>query len=139
MAKAADNERKVLKRFLLGFYKARNRQKALRERRLKIRAETFRDHSAALAEIDAKISSQQLEAEKTALQIMAVIDYLPPNSIEREIVEHRHIDCKTWAQVQKAVFLTPSPCFERYGKALDALLAIAAVREIIGLPPIERS
>lgn len=65
---------------------------------------------------------------------MEILDFLPQGSTERTIMELRHIDCKTWTQVQRAVFLTPSPCYERYNKGLDALLGIDKVRSMVGLP-----
>lgn len=126
----AANERRILKKFLQRYYRAKKQQEALQERLQRMRLE-FRDGEAS--EIKARLKEQKKEAKKYTLQIMEILDFLPQGSTERTIMELRHIDCKTWTQVQRAVFLTPSPCYERYNKGLDALLKIAKVRTMIGL------
>lgn len=126
----AANERRILKKFLQRYYRAKKQQETLQERLQRMRLE-FRDGEAS--EIEARLKKQKKEAKKYTLQIMEILDFLPQGSTERTIMELRHIDCKTWTQVQRAVFLTPSPCYERYNKGLDALLKIAKVRTMIGL------
>lgn len=126
----AANERRILKKFLQRYYRAKKQQETLQERLQRMRLE-FRDGEAS--EIEARLKEQKKEAQKYTLQIMEILDFLPQGSTERTIMELRHIDCKTWTQVQRAVFLTPSPCYERYNKGLDALLKITKVRTMIGL------
>ena len=85
------------------------------------------------AEIEAKIKAQKQQAHKSVAQIMEIIELLPQGSTERTVLELRHIDCRTWTQIQRAVYLTSSPCYERYNKGLDMLLVKNKVRKIIGL------
>ena len=127
----AASERRILKKFLQRYYRMRKQQETLQARLQRMRSE-FRDNESS--EIEAKLRAQKREAKKSTLQIMEILDSLPQGSTERTIMELRHIDCKTWTQVQRAVFLTPSPCYERYNKGLDALLGIDKVRSMVGLP-----
>lgn len=127
----AVSERRILKKFLQRYYRMRKQQETLQARLQRMRSE-FRDNEST--EIEAKLRTQKREAKKSTLQIMEILDFLPQGSTERTIMELRHIDCKTWTQVQRAVFLTPSPCYERYNKGLDALLGIDKVRSMVGLP-----
>lgn len=127
----AVSERRILKKFLQRYYRMRKQQETLQARLQRMRSE-FRDNEST--EIEAKLRTQKREAKKSTLQIMEILDFLPQGSTERTIMELRHIDCKTWTQVQRAAFLTPSPCYERYNKGLDALLGIDKVRSMVGLP-----
>lgn len=127
----AVSERRILKKFLQRYYRMRKQQETLQARLQRMRSE-FRDNEST--EIEAKLRTPKREAKKSTLQIMEILDFLPQGSTERTIMELRHIDCKTWTQVQRAVFLTPSPCYERYNKGLDALLGIDKVRSMVGLP-----
>ena len=129
----AINERRILKKFLQRYYRIRKQQETIQTRLQRVRRE-FRDEAEKPSEIEAKIEAQKQEAKKSTLQIMEILDFLPQGSTERTIMELRHIDCKTWTQVQRAVFLTASPCYERYNKGLDALLGNTEVRNIVGLP-----
>lgn len=125
------NERQVLKKFLARYYKAKKQQSILQERFIRMRSEF--DSETKHSEIEARIKAQKEQAEKSVHQIMEILDILPQGAIERTIMELRHIDCKTWTQIQRTVFLTSSPCYERYNKGLDMLLAESKVRKIIGL------
>ena len=60
--------------------------------------------------------------------VLDILDFLPAESTERDILEHRHIDCKTWSEICNLVHMTKSPCFEHYNRALDKLLTYAKVR-----------
>lgn len=127
----AASERRILKKYLQRYYRTRKQQETLQARLQRLRQE-FRDGESS--EIEARLKAQKQEAKNSTLQIMEILDFLPQGSTERTIMELRHIDCKTWAQVQRAVFLTPSPCYERYNKGLDSLLGNTKVRTMIGLP-----
>lgn len=125
------NERQILKKFLARYYKAKKQQSILQERLIRMRSEF--DNETKHSEIEARIKSQKQQAQKSIRQIIEILDILPHGSTERTIMELRHIDCKTWTQIQRTVFLTSSPCYERYNKGLDMLLAESKVRKIIGL------
>ncbi len=59
---------------------------------------------------------------KAVLRVMDMIDLLPQNSMERTVVELRHIDCKGWDQIAREVYLSRSAVFNYYNAALDLLL-----------------
>ena len=122
------NERQVLKKFLARYCKAKKQQRILQDRLVRIRSEF--GNETKHSEIEARIKDQKEQAEKSVHQIMEILDILPQGSIERTIMELRHIDCKTWKQIQIAVFLTSSPCYVYYNKGLDTLLAESKVRKI---------
>lgn len=125
------NERQILKKFLARYYKAKEQQGILQQRLVRMRSEFGNGHKCA--DIEARIKAQKQQAQKSVTQIMEIIELLPQGSAERTIMELRHIDCKTWTQIQRAVYLTSSPCYERYNRGLDILLTHKKVRKIIGL------
>lgn len=84
-----------------------------------------------IADIEDRIQKQiEIEA-KSVIAIMDVIEFLPADTIERDILEFRHIDCKPWDKIMDCVHLSRSPCFEYYNKALDKLLTYKKVRRIL--------
>lgn len=127
--------RRILKRYLSRYFMAKKQSAALQKR--------LQDFSNALSatgeaspspsEIEARIQAQAKEAERSVLEIMDVLKFLPPNSTERIILELRHLDCKAWRDICKTVYLTASPCYAHYNKGLDLLLSEPEVRHIIGL------
>ena len=129
--KGKKTERQILKKFLARYYKAKKQQAILQERHTRMRSEF--GSGSRRTDIDARMKAQKQQAQKSVRQIMEILDFLPQGSTERTIMELRHIDCKTWTQIQRAVFLTSSPCYERYNKGLDMLLEESRVRKIIGL------
>lgn len=122
------SERRVLKKYLTRFFRAKEKQKTLQQRATAIRA----DLGEASA-LEARVQAQAKAAERSALEIMDILDLLPEDAIERTILELRHLDCKPWREINRTVYLTASPCFEYYNKGLDALLSIEQVRQILGL------
>ena len=63
---------------------------------------------------------------------MDTLDFLPPDSTEKYIMELRHIDCMSWADIQRTTHLTRSPCYDYYNKGLDRLLTYGKVIEQLG-------
>lgn len=122
------SERRVLKKYLTRFFKAKEKQKTLQRR-----AEAIRADLGEASALEARVQAQARAAERSALEIMDILDLLPEDAIERTILELRHLDCKPWREINRTVYLTASPCFEYYNKGLDALLSIEQVRQILGL------
>lgn len=129
--------RTLLKRFLSQYFRAKDKQAALRKRLSSLQAELNSPGGAQPAQsgITCKIADiedrirKQIEIEtKSVIAIMDVIEFLPADSIERDILEYRHIDCKSWDKIMGCVHLTRSPCFEYYNKALDRLLTYKKVQ-----------
>lgn len=130
-------ERRILKKYLGRYYRARKQQAILQDRlqRLKreIHPEAEGDDALSPSEIEARIQAQAEAVKKSVLEVMDIIAFLPPNSTERLIMELRHLDCKPWEKIQDTVYLTATPCYTHYNKALDTLLEKPEVRRIIGL------
>lgn len=148
-----DTERYILKRYLSQYYRAKQRQRILEARLHEIRAEiqnpSIRSSSgdglptgshvssgaAALtfreAEIEDRIQRQKENEAAAILNIMDILDFLPPDSMEKNILELRHIDCMSWNAITRAVHLTRSPCNEYYNRGLDRLLTFKKVHTIL--------
>mgnify|MGYP002508885312 CR=1 FL=1 len=63
--------------------------------------------------------AQREEMAMAVLRVMDMIDLLPQNSMERTVVELRHIDCKGWEQIAREVYMSRSAVFNYYNAALD--------------------
>lgn len=59
---------------------------------------------------------------KAVLHVMDLIDLLPQNSIERTVVEMRHIGCKPWDKIAREIYMSRSAVFNYYNAAMDKLL-----------------
>ena len=119
------DERRKLKQFLTRYYRSKERQAILQDRLAKLRHDLQRHGNVAtteIAEIEARINRQAERDGKIILEIMDVLDLLPDGSTERTILELRHIDCKPWTEIQRAVHFTRTPCFDYYNRGLDKLL-----------------
>ena len=121
-------ERRVLKKYLTRFFRAKEKQKTLQQRAAAIRA----DLGEASA-LEARVQAQAKAAERSALEIMDILDLLPEDATGRTILELRHLDCKPWREINRTVYLTASPCFEYYNRGLDTLLSMEQVRKTLGL------
>lgn len=131
------NERRILRKYLARYYRAKDKRSILQGRLRALRNDLpdkggFMPPSS-VPEIEAKIRRQTEAAEKSVLEIIEILELLPAESTERTILELRHIDCKTWEKIYKAVYLTRTPCFKYYNKGLDTLLGMNKVRRILGL------
>ena len=122
-------ERRVLKKYLTRFFRAKEKQKTLQQRAAAIRADL-----GEASTLEARVQAQAKAAERSALEIMDILDLLPEDATERTILELRHLDCKPWREINRTVYLTASPCFEYYNRGLDTLLSMEQVRKTLGLP-----
>lgn len=127
--KNRSNERNSLKQYLSRYYKAKEQRAILQDRLRLLQREM---HEAAdTSRIEARIAKQAAREGEIVLEIMDIIDLLPPESTERTILELRHIDCKPWKDIHKAVHLTRSPCYAYYNRGLDELLGCEEVQAIL--------
>lgn len=119
------DERRTLKQYLTRYYRSKERQAILQNRLVKLCHDLQRKGNvdpSEIAEIEARINRQAERDGKIILEIMDIIELLPVDSTERTILELRHIDCKPWAEIQKAIHFTRTPCYDYYNKGLDRLL-----------------
>ena len=126
----------ALKKYLNRFYVAKQKQDELKERLAFLRRELqlhIGDPDVLLSQQIGSIETSiydQLEEERRAVRdIMDILDFLPPESVERRILEYRYIDCKPWEEIYKLVHYTRSPCHEHHNQALTALLTYKRVRD----------
>ena len=152
-ANGIEEQRLLLKKYLGQYYAAR-----IKKRQLEIRLQTFRqdmvgtkgmqyspvprsrtnsvgDGPASMVvraiEIEDRIESQKAEMNTTMLNVMKIMDFLPTDSIERRILEYRHIDCLSWKQVCKETNMTRTPCNKYYNAGIDKLLTYKKVQVTI--------
>ena len=121
-------ERRVLKKYLTRFFRAKEKQKTLQQRAAAIRADL-----GETSALEARVQAQAKAAERSALEIMDILDLLPEDATERTILELRHLECKPWREIARTVYLTASPCYEHYNRGLDTLLSMEQVRKTLGL------
>ena len=135
-------EREAVKRYLQQYRAAKQKKRILEERRRTLSADLRGPSTPAyrampssrpvhpdgagavvfqIAEVEERIEAQQAEMAKAVQNVMDLIDLLPVGSTERTVVEMRHIDCKPWEQIARAVYLSRSAIFNYYNAALDML------------------
>ena len=139
-------EQKIaLKRYLGKYYRARNKKAILINRRESLKNEiempisgikycqiprsitnSISDGAASIpliiSEIESRIKEQTDNMAIAMLNIMDIMELLPEDSMEREIMEYRHIDCMPWKIICDAAHMARSSCNEYYNKGLELLL-----------------
>lgn len=84
-----------------------------------------------MSDIEERIYSQKEIEDRTLTQIMDILDFLPSESIGREIAELRNIDGKKWEVIADTVSLSPSQCRRNYNSALNYLLEFEYIQKIV--------
>ena len=155
MANSGDNEkqRNLLKQYLGQYYNARAKKKHL-EARLRIFREDMvstkgmqyspvprsRTNNVGQGpatsviramEIEERIESQKAEMAAAMLNVMKIMDFLPVDSMERIVLEYRHIDCLRWKQVSKEANYSVRACRNRYDAGIYKLLTYKKVLKIL--------
>lgn len=140
-------------RWLLGqIYRAEKRKRQLDERLMRINEERNapiggqgyeplpRDSSVGsgaasilfkLASIEERIYEQKEEIERCIVRVMDILDYLPINSIGREICELRHIDLMKWREIEEAIPMSHSQVHKNYKSAIEQLLTFPRIRQLV--------
>ena len=148
-------EREAVKRYLQQYHAAKQKKRILEERRRTLSAElrgpstapAFRAMPSAkpvhpdgagtlvfqIADVEERIEAQQSEMAKAVQNVMDLIDLLPIGSMERTVVEMRHVDSRKWERIASEVHMSRSRVIDYYNAALDALAANEKSVEVIGL------
>lgn len=84
-----------------------------------------------ISEVEDRIDQQREAMAKAVLHVMDMIDILPQNSMERTVVEMRHIDCKPWDKIAREIYMSRSAVFNYYNAALDKLLEFKRTRKLL--------
>lgn len=75
-----------------------------------------------ISDIESRILEQKKEIDRAVAQVMDIIDYLPMHSIERQICELRHIDCKPWGAISAEIPMSRTQVYRRHKSAIKLLL-----------------
>ena len=82
-------------------------------------------------EIEHRIIEQAAVTKKTILEIMEILDFLPENEIERNILELRYIDCCSWTKTCRLVCMTRTPANAHLRAGIYKLLEYKKVQKIL--------
>lgn len=146
-------DRKEQLKSFLGQYKKAKKRKTVLEQRLreaKIEIEmpltgmryTDMPNGSGVSEGAATLAIRKVQLEESIAEqkelmlniicdVMKVIEFLPSTSEERQIIEHRYIECYSWTKIQRLMCYSRSSCFDKFNKGLDQLLAFRGVIEIL--------
>lgn len=146
--------REAVKEYLQQYHMARERRRIL-ERRHDVLARELKapapgsaymtmpaSHSATdsegavsvvfrLSEVEERIEAQRIAMGRAVTMVMDLIDLLPEDSMERTVVELRHIDCKKWERICKEVHMSRSRVNVYYNAALDIILSNARAQKLV--------
>lgn len=88
------------------------------------------DTRCLISDMESRILDQKNEIDRAMKQAMDIIDYLPINSIERQIYELRHIDFKPWDEISMEISMSRSQINRRYRAAVSLLLKNQHIQDI---------
>lgn len=77
-----------------------------------------------------RLTRMRDERARIAADVMDILNLLP-DSDEREVLEYRHMDGMRWREICERMKMSRSPCFQRYKRGLDLLLAFQRVRDVL--------
>lgn len=133
-------QKALLKKYLSRYYAAREQQRILTDRLVKLKTELEngaaprpggRASGGRFSEIEKRIAKQYGKEEAALLDVMRLIDVLPDNSTEKIIMGLRYIDCKPWKDIAEQVHLSRSPCFAYYDSGLRMILKSKQAQKIL--------
>ena len=84
-----------------------------------------------IAEVETRIEQQRQEVAKAVLHVMDLVDLLLPNSMERQVVELRYIDCKGWDKISGEVHMSRSSVFEHHNAALEKIAGNKRAQKLV--------
>lgn len=147
-------EREAVKSYLQQYHTARQKKRILEERHRTLSAElrgpstspaykatpssrpVHPDGAGAvvlkIAEVEERIEAQQAEMARAVQNVMDLLDLLPVGSMERTVVEMRHIDCRKWEWIASEIHMSRSRVIDYYNAAMDTLAVHEKTREVMG-------
>lgn len=81
--------------------------------------------------LEERIEKQVENIDKLTERTMGILELLPETSLEREIVELRHIDMMKWKDIADSTHMSRSQCNRRYNQAIEDLIQYDTAREAI--------
>lgn len=149
-----DSEREILQDYLAGYRLARLRLEKLKKRHRVLTEDmetplkgtkydsmpssgTASEGAASIickiAEIEARIKEQCSSMSLYCIRVMEIIEFLDDTSNGRLILELRYIDGMEMVDICENMCKSRSTCYRLEIQALDELLKLDRVRDIIGL------
>jgi hypothetical protein len=89
------------------------------------------DYVVKALEIEDRIMKQQIEVQRAMLAVMEVMDFIPIDSVERSVLEYRHIDCLPWKFIIARMSYSKASCHNYYNAGIDMLLGCVKVQETL--------
>lgn len=147
-----ESDRSVLEWMLGQYVRAKRRKKQLEVRLLEINAERDspiggqgydplprsggNNEGAAgilmkLADIEDRIYEQKAKADKSMVNVATILNFLPEESMEREICELRHLDGHEWGEIAEGIPMSKSQCHRIHKAAMYELLEFNYVKELV--------
>lgn len=144
-------DREILKFVLEQIYRAKRRKDQLDRRLENVKHDmqsapgsqgrgrrSIGDHGDGTANLVVKKSSieERIEKQKDNVNLsiektMNLLDLLPETSLEREIMERRHLDMEDWKDIADGIYMSRSQCNKRYNAGIDFLLNQDGVNEVV--------
>lgn len=84
-----------------------------------------------LADIEERIYAQKTEIEKSIVRVMDILEYLPIDSLEREVCELLYIDGKKMGEIEKEIPMSRSQCYNKLNSAVAMLLTQPRIRAMV--------
>lgn len=147
------DERVLLKKYLGQYYSARNKKRQLESRLQAFRQDmvgtrgmqyspvphsqtnSVGDGPASMViramEIEEQIKLKKEEMANAMLNVMKMMDFLPADSMERTVLEYRHIDCLSWKQIAREMNYSIRTCRNKYDSGMEKLLGYKKVQKIL--------
>ena len=133
-----------VKSFLQVYTIGRERRQILEERlqrlvgELRAAAPGSLEAEGSIAKIEDRLNDQRRNMAVMMLKVLDLIDLLPLDSLERKLVEMRHLDGMDWKGITSQLCLSRSYALSCYSKALGMLLNHEMTREIVAAWKCER-
>lgn len=84
-----------------------------------------------IQEAEDEVGAQAAETYRMMARVQALASLLPEGTMERAILEYKHIDGFTWREICDAIPISRTPATRHYKKALSLLARTEAALEII--------
>ena len=84
-----------------------------------------------IADIEDRIYEQKEKADKSMVNVVTILDFLPSESMEREICELRHIDGHEWGDIADQIPMSKSQCHRIHKAAMYELLEFEYVKKLV--------
>lgn len=133
-----------VKSFLQVYTIGKARRQILEERRqhlvgeLQAGAPVPLEAKSDIAKIEDRLNDQRRNMAALMLKVLDLVDLLPLDSLERKIVEMRHLNGMNWKEITIQLCMSRSYAMSRYSKALGMLLSHEAAREMVAAWKSER-